>query len=185
MKYGLRRAQPKTTIRWLLKRRGMEAKDTFSYEGRKRLRELRLQEVDFRLDELELVGSIIERLDSQIANAVPMDQNAKLLDTLPGVGPHTAPFLSSSTGDINRFQDSKHLAAYLGLAPSMHQSGDVSLMGHITKTGDRFLRRNMRLKRERGEKKATTEVARKLTPFAYSMLKRSQTYEELSPWSMH
>ena len=112
-----------------------------------------------------------------------MDQNAKLLDTLPDVGPYTALFLSSTIGDVNRFQDSKHLAANLGLVPSMHQSGDVSLMGHITRTGDRFLRRNMlecaraavrrdphlkefylRLKRERGEKKAITVVARKLAP---------------------
>jgi len=43
----------------------------------------------------------------------------------------------------------------------------------------------LRLKRERGEKKAAIAVARKLTAYAYCMLKRNQTYEELSPWSLH
>ena len=203
VKYGLRRAQLKTTIRWLLKRRGIRIEETFGYEGRKRLRELRLQEVDFRLEELELVESIIERLDAQILSTVPMDQNAKVLDTLPGVGPYTALFLSSSIGDVSRFQDSKHLAAYLGLVPSLHQSGDVRLTGHITRVGDRFLRRNMiecaraavrkdthlrefylRVKHKRGEKRALIAVARKLAAYAWWTLKRNKTYEELSPWTM-
>jgi transposase len=110
-------------------------------------------------------------------------------------------FLSSAIGDIDRFPDSKHLCAYLGLVPSLHQSGDVMLTGHITKLGDRFLRRNMvecarvavrkdarlrefhlRLRQKRGEKKALVAVARKMVAYAYWMLKRNQTYEELSPW---
>lgn len=74
-----------------------------------------MQEADFRLDELELADSIIERLDFQIAYTVPADHNAQLLGTLPGVGPYTALFLSSTVGDTNCFSDSKHLAAYLGL----------------------------------------------------------------------
>lgn len=112
VRYGLRRAHLRTTIRWLLKRRGIEIKRPFGPEGRKRLREFRLQEMDIRLDELELVESITERLDGQISSIVPTDSRAKLLDTLPGVAPYTALFLSSTIGDINRFPDSKHLCAY-------------------------------------------------------------------------
>lgn len=129
------------------------------------------------------------------------DNNARLLDTLPGVAPYTALFLSSAIGDVNRFPDSKHLCAYLGLVPSLHQSGDVSLTGHITREGNQWLRRNMiecarvavrkdshlrafhtKLARKRGEKKALIAVARKMTAYAFWMLKRNQTYEELSPW---
>ncbi|MDG7016287.1 MAG: IS110 family transposase [Nitrososphaerota archaeon] len=202
--YGLRRGQLRTTIRWLLKRRGIEVEKVFSVEGRSRLRALRLRELDIRLDELQLVESIIERLDGEISSVIPMDANAALLDTIPGVAPYTALFLSSAIGDIDRFQDSKHLCAFLGLVPSLHQSGDVRLTGHITQSGDRFLRRNMvecarvavrrdtrlrefylRLRRERGEKKALVAVARKMVAHAYWMLKRMQTYEELSPWFQH
>ena len=102
---------------------------------------------------------------------------------------------------MNRFLDSKHLCAFLGLVPSLHQSGDVMLTGHITKLGDRFLRRNMvecarvavrkdphlrefylRVRQKRGDKKALIAVARKTVAYAWWMLKRKQTYEELSPW---
>lgn len=198
VRYGLRRAQLRTTIRWLLKRRGIEIKRPFSHEGRKELRGLRLQEMDIRLDELALVESITERLDGQISSIVPTDHGARLLDTLPGVAPYTALFLSSTIGDINRFPDSKHLCAYLGLVPSLHQSGDTLLTGHITKQGDKFLRRNMvecarvavrkdprlkefyvRVRQKRGEKKALIAVARKMVAYAYWMLKRDRTYEEL------
>jgi len=199
VRYGLRRAQLRAMIRWLLKRRGIEVKRVFSAEGRKNLRELRLQEIDIRLDELELVESITERLDQQISSIAPTDRGARLLDTLPGVAPYTALFLSSTIGDVNRFPDSKHLCAYLGLVPSLHQSGDVLLTGHITKRGNKFLRRNMvegaraavrkdphlrefylRIRQKRGDKKALIAVARKMVvAYAYWMLKRDKTYEEL------
>lgn len=53
----------------------------------------------------------------QIAKTVPEDTNARLLDTLSGVGPYTALFLAPEIGDANRFSDSKHACAYLGLVP--------------------------------------------------------------------
>jgi transposase len=202
VRYGLRRGQLRTSIRWLLKRRGVEVEKPFTDEGKKRLRELRLREIDIRLDELNVVDSIIERLNEEISSVVQTDSNARLLDTLPGVAPYTALFLSSTIGDVNRFQDSKHLSAYLGLVPSLHQSGDTIITGHITKEGSVFLRRNIvecarvavrkdphlrdfyqRLRTKRGERKALIAVARKMTAYSYWMLKRNQTYEELSPWS--
>ena len=39
-----------------------------------------------------------------------------------------------------------------------------------------------RVKHRRGEKKAIIAVARKLVSYAYWMLKRNITYEELHPW---
>jgi hypothetical protein len=41
--YGLRRGELRGTIRWMLKRRGIEVEKPFSDDGIKRLRELRLQ----------------------------------------------------------------------------------------------------------------------------------------------
>ena len=38
------------------------------------------------------------------------------------------------------------------------------------------------LRHKRGEKKAPIVVARKMVSYAYWMLKRNQTYEELDPW---
>jgi transposase len=74
---------------------------------------------------------------------VEEDGRARLLDTLPGVAPYTALILSSALDDVDRLPDSKHACAYLGLVPSLHQSGGVTLTGHITKEGNKWLRRNI------------------------------------------
>ena len=205
VKYGLRKAELKGSIRWLLKRKGItEEKKIFSVEGRTRLRELSLRELEIRLDELDLVESIVERLDAQIAQTVAFNEKAKLLDTIPGVAAYTALFLSSHIGDVNRFPDSKHMCADLGLVPSLHQSGDVWITGHITRAGNKWLRRNMiecarvavrkdpqlrefytRIRQKRGERKALIAVARKMVSYAFWMLKRNVTYEELSPGINH
>ena len=201
--YGLRRGELRGTMRWLLKRRGIEVEKPFSDEGRKRLKELKLQEIEIRLDELQLVESTVEKLDHQIVDIVSKDARAKLLDTLPGVAPYTALFLACVLDDIDRFPDSKHACAYLGLVPWLDESADVTHLGHITKKGDKWLRRNLvecaraavrkdphlsefytRLKHKRGERKALIAVARKLVSYAYWMLKRNQTYEELQPWNL-
>ena len=203
VKYGLRKSELRGAIRWLLKRRGIEIEqDPFSREGRRKLREeVALQEINIRLQELELVESIVEKLDRQIIHVVAGDEKAKLLDTLPGIAPYTALFLSSALDNVDRFPDSKHACAYLGLVPSLHQSGDVTFTGHITRDGNKFLRRNLvecaraairkdphlkefylKLKHKRGERKALIAVARKMVSYAFWMLKRNQTYEELSAW---
>jgi transposase len=109
--------------------------------------------------------------------------------------------LESLNTSIERFADSKHPCAYLGLVPSLHQSGDVSYTGHITRQGNKWLRRNLiecarwsvrkdphmqqfflRVARKRGKKKARVAVARRIVSYAYWMLKRNLTYEELHPW---
>ncbi len=147
--------------------------------------------------------STIEKLDHQIVDIVSKDARAKLLDTLPGVARYTALFLACVLDDIDRFPDSKHACAYLGLVPWLDETADVTHLGHITKRGDKWLRRNLvecaraavrkdphlnefytRLSHKRGEKKAMIAVARKLVSYAYWMLKRNITYEELSPWKL-
>ncbi|MHB8566826.1 MAG: transposase [Nitrososphaerales archaeon] len=163
---------------------------------------LGLFEFESRLEELSLVESMIEKLDVIIFKLVSKDRNAQLLDTIPGIGPYTALFLSSHVGDVNRFPDSGHMCADLGLVPMLHQTGDLKVTGHFTKTGNKWLRRNLvecaraaakkdshlrefylRLRGKRGEKKALIAVARKLVAYSYWVLKRNITYEELNPWT--
>ena len=55
-------------------------------EGRKRLRALQLQEIDIRLDELELVESTIEKLDCQIRDIVSKDAESEAPGHDPGRG---------------------------------------------------------------------------------------------------
>jgi transposase len=143
VRYGVRKSNIKISIRWLLKRKGIEVKSPFSQAGREQLRSLGLFEIESRLEELSLIESMIKKLDGMIVKLVSDDKKAKLLDTLPGLAPYTALFLSSHVGDINRFPDSRHMCADLGLVPMVHQTGDTKVLGHITKTGNKWLRRNL------------------------------------------
>ena len=43
--------------------------------------------------------------------------------------------------DFRRFEDPRHLMAYLGLVPSEHSSGERTHRGPITKTGNSHVRR--------------------------------------------
>jgi transposase len=125
---GIRRGEPRGTIRWLLKSRYIDVKDPFGEEGRNRLKELHTGEIDVRLRELEFVESSIEELDRQI-----VDERARLTDTILGIAPYTALFLACVLDDIDRFPHSKHACAYLGLVPWLDQSVDKEHLGHITK----------------------------------------------------
>jgi transposase len=55
------------------------------------------------------------------------------LQTIPGVGQLAATTIYAWVGDVRRFPDAKALAAYAGLVPSARQSGEVQLLGSITR----------------------------------------------------
>jgi transposase len=58
-----------------------------------------------------------------------------------GVGDLTALAFQLTIDDPARFKKSRFVAAYLGLTPAKEQSGDSDPQKHITKAGDRFVRK--------------------------------------------
>ncbi len=66
---------------------------------------------------------------------------AELLDSIPGIGKATIARLLAFVGDVQRFDHAKALAAFVGLNPTMHQSGS-SVWGkpHLSKKGNSALR---------------------------------------------
>lgn len=106
----------------------------------------------------------------------------------------------SAIGDVGRFQDGDHAAAYLGLAPSTRQSANRCYHGPITKVGGRQARglptqtaqhasRHLgplgaffrRLTKRKNWSVAITSVARKLVTIAYLMLKNNEPYRYARP----
>jgi transposase len=63
------------------------------------------------------------------------------LETIPGVGIITASALAATITDPNSFRSGRHLAAWIGLVPRQSGSGGKVRLGHISKQGDRYLRR--------------------------------------------
>jgi transposase len=87
----------------------------------------------------------LQSLDKAIAQLARSERYAKAfrkLQLLAGVGTLTAMVFLTEIGDLNRFQNRRQLGAYLGLAPSAHESGAQSdRQGHITRQGPSHLRR--------------------------------------------
>ena len=63
------------------------------------------------------------------------------LETIPGVGIITASALAATITDPNSFRSGRHLAAWIGLVPRQSGTGGKVRLGHISKQGDRYLRR--------------------------------------------
>jgi transposase len=62
------------------------------------------------------------------------------LATIGGIGPIVATALIAAIGDIHYFKNGRHLAAWLGLVPRQHSSGEKSRLLGISKRGDTYLR---------------------------------------------
>ena len=64
----------------------------------------------------------------------------KQLVALRGVDRLSATILMAELGDISRFDSPRQLAAYLGLVPSEHSSGQKRRQGGITRAGNSYAR---------------------------------------------
>ena len=63
-----------------------------------------------------------------------------LLKSIPGIGGIVACGILCELGDLRRFNNIKHLAGYVGLAPGIHQSGDKQKSTGITMRAHRLMR---------------------------------------------
>lgn len=82
----------------------------------------------------------IEALDREILAWHRADEASRRLATIPGIGPVIASAIVATIGDPTRFRTGRDFAAWLGLVPSQHSSGGKTVLGPITKMGDRYLR---------------------------------------------
>lgn len=92
---------------------------------------------------VELVRDLRDRLaeiDRELTDMAREHPAARLLATIPGIGPVTATALIAAIGDIDRFRSGRHLAAYLGLVPLQHSSGGKERLGALSRRGNVYLR---------------------------------------------
>ena len=82
----------------------------------------------------------IEPLTKRIYHVANKDPMAKLLMTIPGIGPLTAMFIIAEIEDISRFPSYRNLSSYADLVPCLDASADKSRTGRITKQGSPYLR---------------------------------------------
>ena len=71
-----------------------------------------------------------------------LKSQSNLLDSIPGIGVATISRLLAFVGDVHRFNDAKALAAFVGLNPTVHQSGSsVRGKSRLSKKGNATIRK--------------------------------------------
>lgn len=145
-----------------------------------------------------------EKLDSlaiQIKKLFSENVTCKRLEEIEGIGPITALAIVALVGDGQGFKNGRHFAAYLGLVPKQHSSGNRELMLGVSKRGDRYLRSLLihggravvntcgkkedarstwvnRIKSQGGANKAAVAVANKNARIAMAMLLSGESYKK-------
>ena len=96
------------------------------------------------LRELEQLRQLKKELLLQLRKLARGDRykrSVKLLMSAPGIGMLTAIRLVLEWGDVSRFGRKEEFASFMGLVPSDYSSGGRERRGHITKQGNRSVRR--------------------------------------------
>jgi transposase len=93
------------------------------------------------IDEIRLLESRIAELEKQLAELARESLACQTLLSIPGVGLLTATAMVAATsGQVTHFKDARHFAAWFGLTPKEHSSGNTRRLGRISKLGDSYLR---------------------------------------------
>ena len=92
------------------------------------------------------LDAAIAGYDEQILAEVRKHPAALRLMKIPGVGPITAHAVVAAVGDGGQFASARDFAAWVGLTRRNHDTGGKTrLTGHISRAGDRSLRRLLTL----------------------------------------
>lgn len=145
---------------------------------------------------------LIAKLDDQIEKMLrenELELDAKLLETIPGVGKDGAAYILAEIGnDMGRFPNEQHLASWAGVSPGCNESGGKKKSSRTTH-GDKYLKsiltqfawaasrtKNTYLRSKydslvgrRGKKRALVAIGHKILIAAYFILKDKTAYREL------
>ncbi len=82
----------------------------------------------------------IEGLSTDIKRLADQDPACKRLMTVPGIGPIISSAMVAAIGNGAVFSKGRDFGAWLGLVPKQISTGDRTILGKITKRGNRYLR---------------------------------------------
>lgn len=153
------------------------------------------------VQQIEQLSEQVRQLDRQILTLANRDSDMQRLMTIPGIGPITAAAIKTSVVDIKDFKSARHFAAWLGLTPKVYSSGGHTVLGRISKMGDRTLRSLLvsgatsalrvakadertgqwllRLRERRPFKVAAVALANKMARVVWALLAKGGTYRTL------
>jgi transposase len=155
-------------------------------------------------DQLVLAKQQILEADRRILVWHRASELSRRLDDIPGVGPLVATALVASIPDPRVFRSGRDLSAWIGLVPKQSSTGGKERLGHISKAGNRYLRKLLvvgalsvirrakqtgstrrawlvALMARRSTKVAAIALANKIARIAWAMMVRGTRYQERLP----
>ena len=204
------RSQMMVTIRGHIKATGIRPGPFSSTNAEERLRpHLKGQpaplclSVKILLNMIAKLNDEITKLENAIEELINGNEDAELIQTIPGVGPIISAAFLSEIDNPHRFKKSRSVPAYLGMTPRQYASGETQIMGRISKCGNTNLRSllyqagmvtltrtaqwsklkawGMKIQRKHGTKKAAMAIARKLAMIMHRMLITRKIFEHGEP----
>lgn len=101
------------------------------------------QLVEERIELLEKQLLQIEEMLTSLSNVMEneeFEKQVELASTIKGIGKKTALFVLMVSHSLEYFNSPKELAKFLGLTPTIHQSGRFKKRGRISKKGNAYVR---------------------------------------------
>src|ERR1700693_1418540 len=82
----------------------------------------------------------VEGLSSEIETVARQDVSCERLMSVPGIGPILSSAMVAALGGGDAFTKGRDFAAWLGLVPKQMSTGDRTILGKISRRGNRYLR---------------------------------------------
>ena len=82
----------------------------------------------------------IETVSREIKDISQTEANCQRLMSVPGVGPMISTAMVAAIGTGEAFKRGRDFSAWLGLVPKQYSTGGRSILGRITKRGNKYLR---------------------------------------------
>lgn len=91
-------------------------------------------------EEFLYLGKKIETYNNKVKHLAKSSESCQRLLGIEGIGDLSATAILAIIGDPKNFKNGRHFAAYLGLVPRQHSSGQKTKLLGISKRGNTYLR---------------------------------------------
>jgi transposase len=91
-------------------------------------------------EQFKIYDAQVKQYDVMIEASANQDVRCKEIMKIEGIGPLSASAIVATIGDAHLFKNGREVAAWLGLVPRQHSSGNTVRLSGISKRGDRYVR---------------------------------------------